>query len=123
MWKLYLNYEDELDNKTIFDPMSEIFKEIQYPNPKAPTGGGAGIAIPVGFNKTIITKAAVIESARLSSIYSLDRRFVVVGAGPQSEPLVRSETLAQGWMQELAPAPAPEAQPTTKAQPDAPSPA
>jgi hypothetical protein len=107
MWKLYLDYETELQNKTIFDPMSAIFAKapapVVVPNQVS--------VIPPGTYGEIKSKLAVVESVRLSSVFNIERRFVVANFGQQGEPLVRSETLKQGWHQEPAPAPAPAATP------------
>ena len=51
---------------------------------------------------------AFIESSKLSSKHSVQRRFVVVGEGSSHEPLIRQETLSQGWGHQSAPKRAPE---------------
>lgn len=117
IWKLYLEFEKELKNNEVFDPLAEIFNQAPVPANLQP---GQLAIIPPGFNTTIENKLAVIESARQSSTFGIKRRFVVVGAGAQGEPLIRSETLGQGWQHIQAPAPAPSAKPKPKARRGAP---
>jgi serine dehydrogenase proteinase len=114
MWKLYLAYEAELQNTAIFDPMGAIYASVPNPTPTPhPNAPGQYLPsmIPAGTFVTIASKIAVVESSRLSSVFNVERRFVVSTAGQQAEPLVRTETLSQGWHQEQAPAPAPAAAP------------
>jgi hypothetical protein len=103
MWKLYLDYEIELQNKVPFDPMTDIF--VTAPAPAIQPGQMA--IIPPGTSTTSSTRLGIVECARLSSVFDVERRFVVAAIGPQGEPLIRSETLKQGWHQERAPEPAP----------------
>lgn len=107
MWKLYQNYESELQNKGIFDPMAGILAVAPAPV----IVPGQMSVIPPGTSATISSKIAVVESSRLSSVYNIERRFVVANFGQQGEPLIRTETLNQGWRQEQAPAPVPGAAP------------
>jgi hypothetical protein len=101
MWKLYLGYETELRNREVFDPMSEIYRAAP-----APTQGQPPI-IQIGLSSEHTIRIAMIESARLTSAYDVKRRFVVVGAGPQAEPLVRAEVHSQAWNHVAASEPAP----------------
>lgn len=111
MWKLYLDFEAELQNNVIFDPMAEIYRQPQVqPQPQQPP------IVPIGTSVTITNRMAVIESARQSSRFDIERRIVVVGSGAQSEPVIRAETLSQGWLHHQPPAPAPKAAPKPKAQ-------
>ena len=108
MWKLYLEYEPELQNRDVFDPMAQIFRSTPAPAPlPAVPGQFQSSGIAPGTNAMIASKLAVVESLRLSSTYNIERRFVVAAAGQQGEPLIRAETLSQGWRQEQAPAPVP----------------
>jgi hypothetical protein len=108
MWKLYQDYEGELENKIPFDPMSGIFAAA--PAPVVPVLQPGQLnqlsLIPPGTSVTS-SRLAIVESARLSSVFDMERRFVVAAWGQQGEPLVRSEILRQGWHQERAPEPAP----------------
>lgn len=94
MWKLYVDFEDELESRRPFDPMSSIWN--QSADMDLPEGGSIPV-VPIGASNLTDSKLAIIESARLSTAYNLRQRFVVVGTGPQSEPLVRAEVLSQGW--------------------------
>jgi hypothetical protein len=99
MWKLYLEYEPLLENRGIFDPMIGIFAAAPPPavNP------GQLAVIPPGTSSSVSSNLAVVESTRLSSVFNIARRFVVANFGQQGEPMVRAETLSQGWHQEQAP--------------------
>jgi|SRR6516164_242901 hypothetical protein len=103
MWKLYEDYEVELENKVPFDPISAIFRAapapVVVPNQMS--------ILPPGTSITLSTKLAFVESARLSSAYDMKRRFVVAAVGQQGEPLMRTEILTQGWHREQAPERAP----------------
>lgn len=94
IWKLYLEYEAELENNKAFDPMADIWKQAA----EQPLEDGGSIpVVPIGTSNKMDMKLAIVESARLSSVYQMERRFVVTGAGEQSEPLVRAEIISQGW--------------------------
>jgi Serine dehydrogenase proteinase len=106
MWELYQDFEEELENKTPFDPMAAIFAVAPPPTVMPP---GQPAVIPPGTSVVLTSKLALVESVRLSSIFGMDRRFVVAALGAQGEPLIRAEILTQGWLQERAPEPAPAA--------------
>jgi Serine dehydrogenase proteinase len=106
MWKLYLDFEADLQNREAFDPMSEIFKAA---GPIVTPDAGQACVVPPGVNVTQESTFAIVESGRLSSAYKAEQRFVVAANGPKFEPLVRSETLKQGWTHQTAPEPAPSA--------------
>lgn len=135
MWKLYENFEAEMNNRNAFDPMMEIYSQAQRitagaapvvpvapgvvatppaagaPAPAAaspaaapgPIGPLALPAIPPGIFAEMELVVAVIESPRLSSRFVSKRRFVVAGVGQANEPMIRDETLAQGWEHSRAP--------------------
>ena len=81
-------------NTVAFDPMSAIFQAVPAGNP---------VQVPVGTSAEMELLYAFVESEKLTSRYSQRKRFVVVGAGPSNEPLVRDETLAGGWVHSPAP--------------------
>jgi hypothetical protein len=103
MWKLYLDYEAELENKVPFDPMADIYRTVPA---YVPVPNQAAI-VPPGTSITNSMRLALVESARLSSTFDVERRFVVSSVGPQGEPLTRAEILRQGSHQERAPELAP----------------
>jgi hypothetical protein len=113
MWKLYLDYEAELENKTVFDPLAPI-----YAAAPAPTVAQDQMhsVVPPGTAATLSSKLALVESTRLSSTCDVERRFVVAAVGSQGEPMIRTEVLRQGWRQEQAPVPAPAATPSGPAR-------
>ena len=103
MWKLYEDFEAEMENRTIFDPMSAIYKIVsQAPVPGMPGMPGTPLAIPPGTSATFDLVIACIEGARQSSAFRQQMRFVVVGAGSSGEPILRQEILAQGWQNSAA---------------------
>jgi hypothetical protein len=108
MWKLYQDYELEFENKTPFDPLSQIFTAAPAPTVLP----GQMSVIPPGTFVTTSTKIAYVESARLSSACNTDQRFVVANFGQKGEPQIRAETLKMEWHQEQAPAPVPAAPPS-----------
>jgi len=99
MWKLYLDYEGELKNTEIFDPMAEIYRNSPPPVPIVPAQPGVILPhiIPPGTSATTNMKLALVESARISSSFDVSRRVVVVSANQQGEPIVRAEVLDQRW--------------------------
>jgi hypothetical protein len=105
-WKLYLDFEEELKNKEAFDPMVDIFNAAGAP--EMPQPGQASI-IPPGTMTEGNYKYALVESSWQSSVFVARRRFVVAASGQQCEPLVRTETLSQGWSHRQAPVSAPAA--------------
>jgi len=56
-----------------------------------------GPVIPPGTSITTTNTYAIIESTRLSSTFSAKRRYVVAASDPNFEPIIRQETLNQGW--------------------------
>jgi Serine dehydrogenase proteinase len=104
MWSLYKDFEAELENRVTFDPLSAIFQA--QPPLTSPAPGQAAI-VPPGTEARMKVLMSIVETTRLSSCFSQELRFVVAGSGQQFEPLVRSETLAQGWSETPAPRPAP----------------
>lgn len=121
LWNLYLDFEEELQNDRIFDPMADIFNQAPNPIPAQPGQQPLPPIIPAGISTTMNNRLAIVESLRQSNTYDIKRRFVVVGNGPQAEPLIRSETLEQGWNHFPAPVQAQRAKPKSKARRDAPS--
>jgi hypothetical protein len=100
IWDLYQNFEVLLENRHPFDPMSEIFRSVPTYATAQP---GSIPMVPPGTSVTTKSTLAVIECARLSSAFSVERRFVVAAMGAQAEPIVRAEMLSQGWAQQPAP--------------------
>ena len=100
IWKLYIQYETLLQNDSVFDPIGELWRtappQAQPPLPGIPPQAPVP-TVPVGHFVTLNDTMAVIESDRLTSTFDVSRRFVVVGQGAQSEPLIRAEVLEQGW--------------------------
>jgi Serine dehydrogenase proteinase len=86
MWKLYLEYEKELLNDQIFDPMRDIFSQASA-IPQQPGQGPLPPLVPIGTSVVVDTKLAMIESSRRTSAYEMKRRLVVVGTGGLCEPL------------------------------------
>ena len=104
LWKLYLDFEEDLKNRTVFDPVSELWQNVPATPAAAP---GAVPTVPIGTAAEMEINSAFVECADLSSKHSVRRRFVVVGQGQSHEPIIRQEVLSQGWDQQSAPKPAP----------------
>jgi hypothetical protein len=104
MWDLYCDFEDELQNREVFDPMSKIYQQgVLINNPQGPPS----FIIPPGTVETFDNKLAFVESRYLSSCCSIEQRFVVAGLSNDLQPIIRHETLRQGWDSVPAP-PAPQ---------------
>jgi len=104
MWQLYLDYETEFENRKIFDPLTEIFAACAANPPPPSVPGQMQIPnIPIGTEARMDLVLAMIESGRLSSYFTQTKRFLVVGIGQMNEPVIRDETLAQGWADTRAP--------------------
>jgi hypothetical protein len=105
MWKLYEDFEVDLQNKMPFDPMATIYANAP---PPAVVAGQIAV-VPPGTSATFDQIFSFVESARLSSSFKLQRRLVVANFEVNGSPQMRSEILSQGWHQEPAPNPAPAA--------------
>jgi hypothetical protein len=104
IWKLYEDFETDLENQKIFDPMSEIFRATPVPVPTVPQPGMPmmpSIVAP-GHSATIDINVAFVESTRRSSVFRQQSRFVVASAGQNGEPMIRQETLVQEWQHSSA---------------------
>lgn len=107
MWDLYRNFEDEMKNNEIFDPMVDIFAQTPDPQQSAGAMQVPPPIVPVGCFSRSTHTVAMVETSRMTSRFQRELRLVVVGAGAQGEPLIRSETLSQGWTSAPAQPPAP----------------
>jgi hypothetical protein len=107
LWKLYLDFEEDLKNRTVFDPVSELWKNVPAVPAALPGLAPPVPTVPIGTAAEMEINSAFIECTDLSSKHSVRRRFVVVGQGPSHEPIIRQEMLSQGWDQQSAPTPAP----------------
>lgn len=111
MWKLYVEYEELLQNNKIYDPVAELWRTTPNPvfndEPEEETDPSTTQqvtlpalpvpTVPIGHAVTLDDTLALIESERLTSTFDVSRRFVVVGQGGQFEPMIRAEVLSQGW--------------------------
>jgi len=110
IWKLYEDFEAEFENRVVFDPMAGIYAAaqsqldaaLQVQQPGGPPPPPMHI-VPPGTSATFDLLLADIEGARRASQLRQKIRFVVTGTGPSGEPLLRQETLAQGWVHSEAP--------------------
>lgn len=101
IWDLYLDFEAELENRKIFDPLSDIFAAAAQPPQQQ--GGQQISAVPVGTSVTLDLTYSIIECARISHKFCQNKRYLVTGVGQMNEPLIREETLDQGWSETKAP--------------------
>jgi hypothetical protein len=104
IWQLYLDFEEEFENRKIFDPMADIYiVGAANPLPPPPVGQMQIPVVPFGTEAKMDIIVAMVESGRHSTSFKQTKRFLVVGAGQMNEPLVRDETLVQGWLETRAP--------------------
>lgn len=95
MWDLYCDFEDDFKNREVYDPLAEIWRAADAVAPQPQPG--QPLMIPIGTRAELDLCLARIESARRTSAFSIRRRWVVAGTGPQLEPVIREETLSQRW--------------------------
>jgi len=58
--------------------------------------------IPPGTSITTTDTFTIVESIRLSSAFLVKCRYVVAGIDQNCEPIIRQETLNQGWKYQSA---------------------
>ncbi|RAZ75806.1 SDH family Clp fold serine proteinase [Mesorhizobium atlanticum] len=97
IWQLYLDFEVEFKNSEAFDPVSELFASTPAPVPINPAAPPQNAGIPLGTSVVHDLKFAAVETARLSSSYDVKKRLVVYGHQSVFEPMIREESLKQGW--------------------------
>ncbi len=99
IWKLYEDFEAELENRAIYDPMGQIFSKYGPPQPAPQPIPGQIMPsiIPPGTTAEIDAILAMVESATLTSKFTQKMRLVVASMGQSAEPVIRQEILAQGW--------------------------
>lgn len=102
IWNLYADFEAELHDTDVFNPIMNLSNAF---DPAAPPAMGT----PILYETEIIH--AVIESGALSSQHVTRRRFarynipIVPGISPQqAQPIIQEEILSQGWNHSEAPA-------------------
>ncbi|WOF73507.1 hypothetical protein QMT40_001140 [Parvibaculaceae bacterium PLY_AMNH_Bact1] len=95
VWKLYLEFEELLQNDQIFDPMADFYRLA--PRNPAVQPGQPGPEFVDGTKFECNNTMAIIESSRLTSSFDREMTLVVSGAGAQGEPLIRSEIHNQQW--------------------------
>lgn len=93
MWELYRHYENEFENTKLFRPADELMLQAFPLEADAQALQQPKIPCQV---ETKVTHA-IIESDQLSSVYRSVRRYLLVGLGPNQEPLVREDTISEGW--------------------------
>ncbi|MCZ3380487.1 SDH family Clp fold serine proteinase [Rhizobium sp. AG207R] len=102
IWNLYLDYEIEFKNNEIYDPVGQLFANSPAPQP-VPAGPVPIPAIPLGTAVTNDLRLASVESMKLSSIFDVRKRLVVVGHQSLFEPVIREEQLSVRWSHTEAP--------------------
>lgn len=98
MWRLYLDFEDEFQNRERFLPQAELLRAMDA------TAQAGQPAPPGKAKKEFELLHAVMESRALSSRYCTTRRYVLAGFGQNQEPLMREELLEEGWRHTRGPA-------------------
>jgi hypothetical protein len=90
VWGLYKDYEEEFQNSEIFHPAGDL---AVLRNQQPPPQPGAPQPIP---NKTYKLLHALVESARLSSVFTTERQYWLMQAQP-GQMAIREDVLSQGW--------------------------
>jgi hypothetical protein len=89
LWDLYKDYEAEFDNQTIFYPPGDL---AALPAP--------GTTPP---EKEYELLYAVVESARLASKYTIQRRCTLIPLAQPGQQAIQDQILKQGWSHSSAP--------------------
>jgi hypothetical protein len=98
IWKLYEDFEIEMENRTIYDPMGQIYSQYQPSKPASPIPGQIMPSIiPVGSSAESESLLAMVESSSLASKFTQKMRLVVASMGQSAEPVIRQEIMVQGW--------------------------
>ncbi len=100
MWKLYLDYEEEFQNREPFNPFVDLAATIT-PAPLTPPGTPPS---PTMAQQTHELPLAIVESGSSSCVKRIKKRFTLIQVQPgQNER--REETIAMGWDRTPAPPP------------------
>ena len=100
MWDLYKLYEAEFENKQSYNPTNDLLIAAVPPG-----AGGQQQNAPCEIEQDLLY--AMIESPRLASRYTVRKRFLLLGFGQNKEPLIREDTISDGWKLDPAPKAAP----------------
>lgn len=111
MWNLYLDYEAEFENLSVFNPHAEL---SAMPDPQPAAQGQP--APPKVKNFDLIH--AMVESLPLSSKHITRRRYQVLPS-PQGQVMIQEEILSQAWSHSPAPAAASPTGPSSSSPADA----
>jgi hypothetical protein len=84
IWKLYEDFEIEMDNRAIYDPMGQIYSKYAPPQPTQQVIPGQIMPsiIPPGTTAEIDAMVAMVESTELASKFTQKMRLVVASMGP-----------------------------------------
>lgn len=96
MWDLYLDYESEFENLTIFNPHAEL---AAMPSAQQPAQGQP----PALKVKEYDLVHAIIDSIPLSSRHITRRRYQMLPSQP-GQVMIQEEILLQAWSHSVAPA-------------------
>lgn len=105
IWDLYKYYEAELENLNPFKPADALLLDA-FPSEalnQAQQQRQGQFQPNVPCERTYRLMHAAIESSQLSSWYTSEARYLLLGFGPNNEPLIHQHALSEGW--DHAPAP------------------
>lgn len=119
MWDLYREYEAEFKNTEIFSPASDLAALPAAAPQIIPQNQG----VPGMPQQALVVSQtspemeyellfATIESDRLSSMYTLKKRFQLLPIAQLGQQMIKQDDLAQGWTHSPVPVPGQEAQPS-----------
>ncbi len=93
MWNLYQDFENELRNQDVFNPVSVLANAQNNAQPGQPV------------TQSVTLLHAIIESSQRSSAYETNRRYTQLPIQP-GQIAIQEDLLSQGWRHSTAPAPA-----------------
>lgn len=97
MWDLYVDFEQDFENQKVFNPAADLAAMAPVAGATPPAAGAA----PSPQIKTYTLIHAMIESTRLASQFTTQRRYQYL-ATPQGQAL-QEELLSQAWTHSLEP--------------------
>ncbi len=93
MWDLYKLYESEFNNLERFNPADKLMLKV-WPTGNLPSGQ-PNPTIPAEITEDL--SYAIVESEQLCSRYSAEKRYLLTAMTQNNEPLVREDTISEGW--------------------------
>jgi hypothetical protein len=106
LWNLYVAYESEFENLSVFNPASDL---------------AASGPMKQGDSKEYELTHAMVESAALASRHTTRRRFTFLGLQTGGQAAIQEDILSQGWSHSPVPSGRAQPPPSSSLTADAPS--